>query len=843
MVIESLSSRGASGWRFPHRRVPMRSSLATVTGTKESRWRTTVVRGRGPSRRAGSLAAALATGTLLTGSLVGGPTATAAPVESAAGSAVATSASSSAAGSAAAPAGRRAAYRNPVSKGFADTFADPSVVRGKDGWWYAYGTSDPLREGEGTPHRIPTARSRDLVNWTFTGDAFGSANLPRWADTGAGAALWAPDIRYVDGQYRMYYVVTQTTVTDEQNDNAVGMATAPTPTGPWTDSGAPVVGPRRGPGGGAGNFLWTFDPTAVTDTDGSQWLLYGSYYGGIFITRLSGDGRRAVGSPTQLAIDNKFEGAYVVRRDGYWYLFASTANCCAGPTTGYSVHVGRSRDLRGPYLDREGTPLTTSRAGGTPTLVQNGNQFVGAGHNAVVTDLGGQDWIAYHAIDRRDPYLDGTAGINERPMLLDRLDWIGGWPAVRAGRGPSAGTQAGPLTCGASAACLSAGPARAGWRDAGRWVRAVDQQAGAHAVARSAGTLTRRAPRGPVRVEADLRSSGPAYGLVAAARGSRDGLRVVVNNRSHRVTLRLTAGGRTTASVSSPLPAGFDPRDWHAVSLQVRGRVAMARLTHARLGDPLADLRLTLPSASAGTGGRAGAVAGGSGVRTDNVSVLRATAPVRRLARVHVPSRLDPAASDEFNGSAVRPGWTWVRRDDAATVTAGVLRWRTQAADLTGTGNDAGVLLRDLGDGAWTAETKVTIDLGTDTIRNFQQAGIVAYAGDDLFARLSHVAIWNTRQVEFGKEMPFAEGLSYGGTIVGPPATTTWLRLTHRVDPSNGEHELRGWSSRDGRRWVQGGVWTLPAGADVRVGLVSHGRSGSDAPATANFDYLRVYRD
>jgi arabinan endo-1,5-alpha-L-arabinosidase len=617
------------------------------------------------------------------------------------------------------------------------------------------------------------------------------------------------------------------------------MATAPTPTGPWTDSGAPVVGPRTDASGNA--FLWTFDPTAVTDTDGSQWLFYGSYFGGIFVTRLSDDGKRAVGTPTQVAIDNKFEGAYVIRRGGYWYLFASTANCCAGPTTGYSVQVGRSRNLRGPYVDREGTPLTVSRAGGTPTLVQNGNQWIGAGHNAVATDLGGQDWIAYHAIDRRDPYLDGTDGINERPMLLDRLDWVDGWPAVRAGRGPSAGRQPGPLTCGTS--CLSAGPGAAGWRSTGRWVRDDDPQAGAHALSRAGGTLTRRAPRGGVRVEADLRSSGTAYGLVAGARGSRDGLRVVVNSRAGRVTLRLTSRGRITASVSSRLPAGFDARNWHSLSLQVNHGVARAQLTNARLLDPVADLQLRLPNRSAGTGGQAGAVAGGTGVRADNLSALRASAPVRRLAAVHVPSRLDRAASDEFNGTAPEAGWTWVRRDSAATVSGGRLRWPAQAADLTGTSNNAGVLLRNLGDRAWTAETKVTIDLGSDTIRNFQQAGIVAYAGDDLFARLSHVAIWNTRQVEFGKEMPYAGRLSYGGTIVGPPAETTWLRLTHRVDPANGEHEFRGWSSRDGRSWVKGGVWTLPSGADVRVGLVSHGRSGNDAAATAAFDYLRVYRD
>jgi hypothetical protein len=171
-------------------------------------------------------------------------------------------------------------------------------------------------------------------------------------------------------------------------------------------------------------------------------------------------------------------------------------------------------------------------------------------------------------------------------------------------------------------------------------------------------------------------------------------------------------------------------------------------------------------------------------------------------------------------------------------VSGGALRWPTQAEDLVGDQNQAGVLLRDAPDGRWAVETKLSIDLGVDTVRNFQQAGLVAYVDDDLFARFSHVAIWNTRQTEFGKEMPYAGRLQYGGTIVGPPADTTWLRLTHRTDPRGGEHELRAWSSRDGDTWVKGGVWTLPADADLRVGLVSHGGEG----ATASFDYVRTYR-
>ena len=80
-------------------------------------------------------------------------------------------------------------------------------------------------------------------------------------------------------------------------------------------------------------------------------------------------------------------------------------------------------------------------------------------------------------------------------------------------------------------------------------------------------------------------------------------------------------------------------------------------------------------------------------------------------------------------------------------------------------------MLRDAPAGDYTVETKLTIDLGVDTVRNYQQGGLIAYVNDDLWTRLSHVAIWNTRQTEFGKEMPFAGATSFGGMLVGPPDT------------------------------------------------------------------------
>ena len=360
-------------------------------------------------------------------------------------------------------------YTNPISADVGDTFADPVIVRGRDGFWYAYATSDPLREGERVPHRIPTARSSDLVEWAYVGDAFRADQLPTYA--APGASLWAPDVRYLDGRWVMYFTVTDTTVSADTFDTAIGAATAPSPTGPWTFATQPVVAPRPGGGGG---YLWTIDPAQFTDVDGSRYLYYGSYYGGLWVTELSADGLTAAGTATMVAIDNKFEGSFVVRHEGWYHLFASSANCCAGPTTGYSVSVGRSRSPRGPFVDRDGLRLDVSRAGGTPVIAPNGNRWIGTGHNGFLTDLAGQDWLVYHAIDRADPYLDEpvfrTGDINERPMLLDRLDWIDGWPTVRAGAWASEGPTAAPVIGTPVFDRFSGGSLSAAWRvAAGSW--------------------------------------------------------------------------------------------------------------------------------------------------------------------------------------------------------------------------------------------------------------------------------------------------------------------------------------------------------------------------------------
>ncbi|GAA3986466.1 hypothetical protein GCM10022247_01020 [Allokutzneria multivorans] len=698
-------------------------------------------------------------------------------------------------------------YTNPVSAPAADTFADPAVIRGKDGFWYAFGTGDPLRRGDRVHRLLPITRSADLTRWEYVTDVFTQASRPRWAATGAG--LWAPDVRYVDGRYLLYFTVTDT-IMNEGGDAAVGVATAPSPIGPWTALDAPVVPPVPGD---QGRFWSILDPAMLTDATGRRWLYYGSYYGGLFVVPLSDDGTRMTGSATRIAIGDRYEGAYVVRKNGWYYLFVSSGNCCVGPATGYSVFAGRSRTPTGPFVDRDGISLLSSRVGGTPVLRQNGNRWIGVGHNSVVTDSAGQDWLVYHGIDRSDPYLDEPHGVTMRPMLIDRLDWIDEWPTVR---GASTGRQRAPVISGDSFSRDTVSP---GWRTpAPAW----HVKGGVLRHSSPDTSRLRSTESLPVNAFVEL-------DVIGSAGVSMGGVTVMLDRDAAALVTDAHGIQRT------PLPANFRYDTWHSLTVTVRGGVLTAAVTDARLGDPFAEQTRALPEH---LGDDFAIIARGE-ASVDNVSAERAAQPVRRAEPEPRLGRLDRSASDEFDGE-LGAGWSWIRGDPAAIVRAGALRWPTQAADLVGANNNAGVLLREPPRGDYVVETRLDLDLGEGSARNFQQAGLIAYANDDDFARLSHVAIWNTRQLEFGRELPHSGRLLYGQQTLTAPAPTTWLRLAHTVDPGSGEHRFRGGSSRDGERWTWGGTWTFPAGSAPRVGLIAHG--GNTPAVTASFAYFHVHR-
>jgi arabinan endo-1,5-alpha-L-arabinosidase len=336
-------------------------------------------------------------------------------------------------------------YTNPLKLalpggGQAASCADPFVLHGKkhgDRHWYLYCTSDPLTTSDpGTFHFVPQFRSTDLIHWTYAGDAF--AAPPSWVKSDA--FVWAPDVVYRGGKYFMYYAASDT----KAGGSAIGLAISNGPTGPWHDTGIKVVPPTAHPNG-SGDKRWEFDPEVIS-ANGKNYIYFGSYFGGIFVRQLTADGKHSIASTEKrIAIDNRYEGTFIVKHGGWYYFMGSATNCCNGPLTGYSVFTARSRSPLGPFKDKDGRSILANRVGGTPVLSQNGNKWVGAGHNAVIRDYSGQDWIVYHAINQYDPYFAGPTSPSKRPALIDPLDWRGGWPVTRGDRGPSASPQPGPV--------------------------------------------------------------------------------------------------------------------------------------------------------------------------------------------------------------------------------------------------------------------------------------------------------------------------------------------------------------------------------------------------------------
>jgi hypothetical protein len=676
-------------------------------------------------------------------------------------------------------------------------------------------------------------RSADLTTWEYVGDVFTPETFPSWGDLRGGR--WAPAIEYADGEYRLYFTLQNLPGLARPN-TAIGVATAPTPTGPWTDSGQPLVAPARWtPPTETEKYRTIIDAEVVTAPDGRRYLYYGGFGGGIWVRELSRDGLRTVGEEVQVATDSTYEGSFVVHRDGWYYLFLSSGHCCKGPVTSYSVFVGRSRDPMGPFVDRFGTRLDAASPGGTPVVTPNGNRWVGTGHNAVITDLAGQDWITVNGIDRENPYMTGDRGEVRRPLLVDRLDWVDGWPTVRAGAGVSETAVAAPRATGSVVDAFEETVLDDDWRGRG-WTVGTEPAGGFARASADAEPLVHRRPvTGDVRARAAVRAEpGGDVGLEVGRRGGAPpAVSVQVVGGELRVE---TAGPSGTDRHVATLPESFDASAWHDLEVEVEGRTVTARVSDAGLFDPVAELRVVAhepPRGPMALSGHAGDV--------DDVSVAPLAVPV--TTAVPVPDAGALLDGDEFVGSAPGAGSTWVR-GPVGEVRDGQLVMPVQAdADLTGTSNSAALLLRDVADDTeWVAETRVTLDVGDGPWRGFPQAGLLVYGSDDSYVRLSAQAHRAGQIASYQKEMPWAGGTAAAAGTAGPVARTTWLRIAHRLDPANGEHELRAGTSLDGERWTWSQTHVLPAGTDLRVGLGAHGAAaGDDGAFEARFDYLRVH--
>lgn len=292
-------------------------------------------------------------------------------------------------------------YSNPVID---YSLPDPSIIKGEDGYFYLYATED-IRN-------LPIHRSKDLVNWEFLGTAFTDENRPDFEPNGG---IWAPDINKIGDKYVLYYSMS---VWGGEWTCGIGCAVSDRPEGPFKDCGMMF----RSNGIKVQNSI---DPFYIED-NGHKYLFWGSFRG-IYVIELSEDGLSLKSglSPVQIA-GTAYEGTYIHKRGGYYYMFASIGSCCEGLKSTYTTVVGRSTSLFGPYLDKKGQSMMDNYH---EILIHKNDSFVGTGHNSeIVSDNAGTDWLFYHAVSVANP--DG------RVLMLDKIDWIDGWPSVE-GNSPS----------------------------------------------------------------------------------------------------------------------------------------------------------------------------------------------------------------------------------------------------------------------------------------------------------------------------------------------------------------------------------------------------------------------
>jgi arabinan endo-1,5-alpha-L-arabinosidase len=300
---------------------------------------------------------------------------------------------------------------------------DPSIIKeGKT--WYVFATGKAPDGGQ-----FAIRCSNDLEHWKLCGHVFDA--VPSWIHERSPGTrdLWAPDISYVNHEYRLYYAYSLF----GKNTSGIALATNKTldPASPdykWIDKGLVFESKAED------NFN-AIDPNLVVDAKGGEWLVFGSFWDGIKMRRLDDSGMLSKTDTTLYALARRarpeeaapappglpanwqaIEAPFIVHHGGYFYLFTSWDLCCRGLKSTYKTTVGRSKPVTGPYVDATGKPLT--EGGGTLLLTAN-SRWLGPGGESVYLGPHKQDLIVFHAYDAK----------TGRPsMQLSTVDWTGGWP-------------------------------------------------------------------------------------------------------------------------------------------------------------------------------------------------------------------------------------------------------------------------------------------------------------------------------------------------------------------------------------------------------------------------------
>lgn len=293
---------------------------------------------------------------------------------------------------------------------------DPSRAIECEGKTYIYTT------GAGIPSRV----SRDGIHWEKGEPVL--ADVPDWmkklVPAADGKTVWAPDIIRVQNEYWLFYSYS----TFGSQTSAIGLLSNATldprkPNYKWQDRGL-VIATKGTQNSNA------IDAAPILDAQGALWLAYGSWnQGGILVVPLDSKTGKPMGAPQSIASGQTTgpEAPYLHFRDGYFFLFENEGFCCRGLNSTYRIMMGRSHDIRGPYLDKSGKRLDQ---GGGSVFLESAGAIVGPGHVGIWSD-GAIEKVTFHFYDGQT---NGVPTLAARDLSWDADSWPFATPALSGGR-------------------------------------------------------------------------------------------------------------------------------------------------------------------------------------------------------------------------------------------------------------------------------------------------------------------------------------------------------------------------------------------------------------------------
>ncbi|MFZ4508411.1 MAG: arabinan endo-1,5-alpha-L-arabinosidase [Fimbriimonas sp.] len=295
---------------------------------------------------------------------------------------------------------------------------DPSIVRIK-GKYFCFLTSGNSFS--------PIKSSSDLRTWKDEGPAL--ADGPAWLKAAIPdhRSIWAPMALVVGDKVRLYYCASEKF---GSNTSYIGVAENANfdpehPTSGWSDLGK-VLDSKAG----KDNFN-AIDPDVLIDEKGRHWIVYGSYWSGIYLNELDpktgkllDPERPAIAVASNSERGNPLEAPALAYHDGYYYLFVTYGLAAQGVRSTYRMMVGRSTSPSGPYVGYDGKPMTE---GGHTDVLKSSPPMFGPGGGNVFRGADGDLYMAYHYYDARRYWVNDMWG---RPTVqVRKIVWgADGWP-------------------------------------------------------------------------------------------------------------------------------------------------------------------------------------------------------------------------------------------------------------------------------------------------------------------------------------------------------------------------------------------------------------------------------